>query len=189
MCELGNTFQARLPPGSSVVSERLRRRRKLATDNAEAPDLTFSLPLELNRDRTWGRRPDAPDRIEDCVILGKPLVRPITRERFGDDAEMHPFLPSTVKTPEFYYVTFSCTFTLPRPLRFESAWIRVVLESADTIEPVARKISHDVTTSTSTISGEVKAGTGPLVASRSQTDTRKDLTITARNEGTSFPEW
>lgn len=165
------------------------RGSNLTTFRSQDPVPTFRLPLELNHDRAWGRPPAAPERIEDAVILGKPLIRPVTRDRFRDEPGMRLYLPDADKAPEFYFVTFSCTFKLPRPWRFEDAWIRIVLENADDIEPTARKISYELAAQTSTISGEVKAGTPPFTVTRSQSDTRKDLIVEPLNEGTSFPEW
>jgi hypothetical protein len=149
----------------------------------------FVLPLELDRDRGFGHPIVAPERIEDAVILGKPTVRPVTRERFGDDVDLRLFLPDADERPEFYLVTFSCTFVLPKPLRFKEAGIRVVLAGGGDDDPVARRVLYEVATQSSTISDSMKGGAGPFTVKRSETVTRGDLVITPRNEGTSCPEW
>jgi hypothetical protein len=105
---------------------------------------------------------------------------------------MRLFLPEVGQAAHFYHVSFSCTFVLPKPWRFEDAWIRIVLEGTDGIQPVAQKMMHEAETQPYVETDNVKVGGAagvPFTAERGRTTSREGLTIVAREEGTSCPEW
>jgi hypothetical protein len=156
------------------------------------PEPTVPLSLELSRDRGLGNVPDDPDRVEGAVVVGRPDVRKITPELAGDDSELRFFLVDKGRTTQFHLVSFACTFAAEAPLRFEQAWIRIVLEAEGGIEPVARSMEPTLLAVPRILSTRVQIGGKCFLIPSVEINnslTVDDPILRARYEGTSHPEW
>lgn len=151
-----------------------------------------AIPLHL---RTVRGSADVPASLDDLIVVGEPLSRPLTKEATKDDNELSGFIEAESGSWRYHLVAFSCTFASSDDLHIASAWLQIVLANAreaDAAHPIATSMEPLKLDEIRPISATAKVAVPcvfvPEISLTGSTEIR-DILLEARYEGTAKPAW
>lgn len=159
-------------------------------DLAEGPG--HAVPLQL---RTVRGNAYVPASLDDLIVVGEPLSRPLTKETTKDDNELSGFIEAEAGSWRYHLVTFSCTFAPSDDLHIASAWLQIGLANAreaDAAHPIATSMEpvklDEIRPISATAKIKIPCVFVPEISLTGSTEIR-DTLLEARYEGTSKPAW
>jgi hypothetical protein len=150
------------------------------------------VPLQL---RTVRGSTDVPASLDDLIVVGEPLSRPLTKGAAKDDNELSGFIEAESGSWRYHLITFSCTFAPSDDLHIASAWLQIVLANGrepDAAHPIATSMEpvklDEIRPISATAKITIPCVFVPEISLTGSTEIR-DILLEARYEGTSKPAW